>query len=247
MISRSLFFVRHASELTPNAFSLYLHSLLWAGKCGTCSSVSLSEKIAADSFCLFCRGFYSCDLFKTQFRLNMYQTLLAESEICVHTENSRNATSHLICRNKLSSLQTFLLNKKGSAIPAILFLYYNQTHTVPAPDLHSRKCGPGERVTRWDAAPICPPRDFHEKGISEGENFPTAPTHVSLHWSSRLWWPQVDSVMCSRKFLLQYQRPEQIAEPGATALLSLFHGMQTTQGFPSSFILLDTVHVRRKV
>lgn len=55
----------------------------------------------------------------------MYQTLLAESEICLHTENGRNVTSRPVCGKKLSSLQIFLLNKKGSAIPAILFPYYN--------------------------------------------------------------------------------------------------------------------------
>lgn len=53
-----IFFVRHASEHTPNAFSLYVRRLLWTGKCGTHSSVSLSDKIAADGLCLFFRGVF---------------------------------------------------------------------------------------------------------------------------------------------------------------------------------------------
>lgn len=58
VISQALFFVWHPSEPSPNAFSLDIHSLLWTGKCGTHSSVSLSEKIAADNLHLFFRGVF---------------------------------------------------------------------------------------------------------------------------------------------------------------------------------------------
>lgn len=57
----------------------------------------------------------------------MYQTLLTEPEIHVHMEDGRNAASHPVCGKKLSALQTILLNKRGFALPPILFPYYNWT------------------------------------------------------------------------------------------------------------------------
>lgn len=117
------FFVRHASEPTPSACSSSIHSLLWTGKCGTRSSVSVLEMCW--QLMLVLQRFSSCDLFKTEFWWNMYRTLLADSQIRICMENARNATSHPVCWKKLSSLQIFLWNKKGSAIPEILFLYYS--------------------------------------------------------------------------------------------------------------------------
>lgn len=104
---------------------LSIHSLLRTGKCGTHGSVSVSEMCW--HFMLALQRFSSCDLFKTQFWWNMYQTLLADSQIHTCMENARNATSHPVCWKKLSSLQIFLWNKKGSAIPKILLLHYNRT------------------------------------------------------------------------------------------------------------------------
>lgn len=194
VISRSLFFVEHASEHTPNALSLYVHSLLLAGKCGTRSNVSLSEKIAADSFCLFCRGFYSCDLFKTKFRLNMYQTLLAESEIYVHTENSRNATCHPVCRKKLSSLQMFFLNKKD-----LLFLQFCFCTTTRLVSFLLLTCI-AESVDlegEWPGEMLVPfvPLEISMRRESLRVQTPLQLPHTSLHWSSRLWWPELDSIM----------------------------------------------------
>lgn len=87
-----------------------------------------------------------------------------------------------MCGKKLSSIQIFLLNKKGSATPAILFAYYNWTPSFLLLTSVEEIVDLDEERPSDVLLPVGP----LGKGISEGARSPTTPPHVSLHWSSRL-------------------------------------------------------------
>lgn len=176
----------------------------------------------------------------------MYQTLLAESEIHIYMENTRNATSHPVCWKKLSSLRIFLLNEKGSAINEILLLYNDGTplflllnNVEEGLDLEEDWVRCCSHLALWV------PKSSRRKSLRvlDPLQFP----YLCLFMVFKAVMTTVRNCDMAGGFCYSAKTHEEIAEPGATALLSLLHGMSTTQDFPSNFMLLVAVHRSWKV